>query len=30
MKLKDFKVLTPEQQDMLDPRPDLSAQNNDK
>ncbi|MBT5678726.1 MAG: hypothetical protein HOJ10_04520 [Marinovum sp.] len=29
MKLKDFKALTPEQQDMLDPRPDLSAQKND-
>ena len=29
MKLKDFKALTPEQQDMLDPRPDLSAHKND-
>ena len=29
MKLKDFKALTTEQQDMLDPRPDLSPQKND-
>ena len=29
MKLKDFKALTTEQQDMLDPRPDLSLQKND-
>ena len=29
LKLTDLKALTPEQQDMLDPRPDLSAQKND-